>query len=108
MESLRAKIPLGVLTHHDRLRSRGRQSVAEVRHGVCSGCHMSLPTGLQAEIQRESTLLECKTCGRFIFPTTAVGTGNLRRRNFEFCNSGSNAIKLLPMIRFAEYEHSNI
>ncbi len=69
MESLRAKIPLGVLTHHDRQRSRGRQSVAEVRHGVCSGCHMSLPTGLQAEIQRESTLLECKTCGRFIFPT---------------------------------------
>jgi uncharacterized protein len=68
MESLRANIPVGVLAHHDRLRARGRRSVAEVRHGVCSGCHMSLPTGLQAEVQRESTLLKCETCGRFIFP----------------------------------------
>ncbi|NOS70388.1 MAG: hypothetical protein HOP33_10710 [Verrucomicrobia bacterium] len=66
MESLRANMLLGVLSHHDRLRSRGRRSIAEVRHGVCSGCHMSLPTGLQAEVQRESTLLKCETCGRFI------------------------------------------
>jgi len=69
LESLRANIPLGVLSHHDRLRSRGRRSIAEVRHGVCSGCHMSLPTGLQAEVQRESSLLKCETCGRFIFQT---------------------------------------
>lgn len=68
MESLRANMPVGVLAHHDRLRARGRRSVAEVRHGVCSGCHMSLPTGLQAAVQRESTLLKCETCGRFIFP----------------------------------------
>lgn len=71
MESLRANMPLGVLSHHDRLRSRGRQSLAEIRHGVCSGCHMTLPTGLQAEVQRETTLLRCATCGRFIF-TAAV------------------------------------
>lgn len=68
MESLRANMPVGVLAHHDHLRARGRRSVAEVRHGVCSGCHMSLPTGLQAEVQHESTLLKCETCGRFIFP----------------------------------------
>jgi uncharacterized protein len=67
MESLRANMPLGVLSHHDRLRSRGRHSIAEVRNGVCSGCHMSLPSGLQAEVQRKSTLLKCETCGRFIF-----------------------------------------
>jgi len=34
---------------------------------VCSGCHMSLPTGLQAEVQRESTPLQCDNCWRFIF-----------------------------------------
>src|SRR6266550_2841543 len=67
-ESLRANLPLSVLTHHDRLRSRGRRSVAEVRNGVCSGCHMNLPTGLQAEVQRKSMLLRCQTCERFIFP----------------------------------------
>jgi predicted nucleic acid-binding Zn-ribbon protein len=69
MESLRANMPLGVLSHHDRLRSRGRQSLAEIRHGVCSGCHMTLPTGLQAEVQRQTSLLRCATCGRFIFPS---------------------------------------
>jgi uncharacterized protein len=68
MESLRANMPLAVLSHHDRLRSRGRQSIAKIRHGVCSGCHMSLPTGMQAELQRQTTLLKCETCGRFIFP----------------------------------------
>jgi predicted nucleic acid-binding Zn-ribbon protein len=70
-ESFRANLPLSVLTHHDRLRSRGRRSIAEVRNGVCSGCHMNLPTGLQAEVpevQRKSMLLRCQTCGRFIFP----------------------------------------
>jgi predicted nucleic acid-binding Zn-ribbon protein len=67
IESLRPNLPLGVLAHHDRLRSRGRRSIAEVRNGVCSGCHMSLPTGSQADVQRESTLLKCETCGRFIF-----------------------------------------
>ena len=68
MESLRANVPLGVLVQHDRLRSRGRPSIAEIRSGVCSGCHMNLPTGLQAEVQRQSTLLKCENCGRFIFP----------------------------------------
>jgi predicted nucleic acid-binding Zn-ribbon protein len=72
MESLRANLPLGVLSHHDRLRSRGRRSIAEVRNGVCSGCHMTLSTGLQAELQRATTLLKCETCGRFIFPTAAI------------------------------------
>ena len=72
LESLRANLPLGVLSHHDRLRSRGRRSIAEVRHGVCSGCHMSLPTGLQADVQRESSLLKCETCGRFIFAAASL------------------------------------
>jgi len=72
MESLRANMPLGVLMHHDRLRARGQQSVAEVRRGVCSGCRMSLPAGSLAEVQRQSRLLKCETCGRFIFPAEEV------------------------------------
>ena len=68
IESLRASMSLSVLMLHDLLRVRGRQSVAEVRHGVCSGCHMTLSTGLQAEVQRQTTLTKCETCGRFILP----------------------------------------
>jgi predicted nucleic acid-binding Zn-ribbon protein len=58
---------LSVLMLHDRLRGRGRQSVAEVQHGVCSGCHVGLSTGLLAEVQRQTTVPKCETCGRFIF-----------------------------------------
>ena len=72
IESLRASMPLSVLMLHDVLRARGRQSIAEVRHGVCSGCHMGLSTGLQAEVQRQTTIPKCETCGRFLF--SAVGT----------------------------------
>jgi len=67
LESLRANIPLSVLLQHDRLRARGRQSVAEVRHGVCSGCHMSLPIGTLSEVKRESSIVKCDYCGRFVF-----------------------------------------
>lgn len=67
IESLRANIPLNVLVQHDRLRVRGRQSVAEVRNAVCSGCHMSLPIGTLAEAKRESVLVKCDYCGRFVF-----------------------------------------
>ena len=67
IESLRANIPLNVLLQHDRLRARGRQSVAEVRNGVCSGCHMSLPSGTLLEVKREAAIVKCDYCGRFIF-----------------------------------------
>jgi hypothetical protein len=67
IESLRANISPTVLVHHDRLRSRGRRSVAVVKHGVCSGCHMGLPIGTAAAIRHQTELLECNNCGRYIF-----------------------------------------
>lgn len=67
IESLRANFPLNVLLQHDRLRARGRRSLAEVRNGVCSGCHMSLPSGTMLDVRRESALVKCDYCGRFLF-----------------------------------------
>jgi predicted nucleic acid-binding Zn-ribbon protein len=67
IESLRAEISPSMLVHHDRLRARGRKSIAEVRNGVCSGCHMGLPIGTVAAVKHQSTLLKCENCGRFIF-----------------------------------------
>jgi len=66
IESLRANIAIGFLVQHDHLRARGRQSVAEIRHGVCSACHMVLPVGKLAEVKRMSALLRCDNCGRFV------------------------------------------
>jgi predicted nucleic acid-binding Zn-ribbon protein len=67
IESLRGSVPLHVLLQHDRLRARGRRSVAEARNGVCSGCHMNLPSGTMLEVKRESSLVKCDYCGRFLF-----------------------------------------
>ena len=39
IESLRSNLPVSVLIDHDRMRKKGKASVAQVRHGVCSACH---------------------------------------------------------------------
>ena len=67
IESLRAHLPLSVLVQHDRLRAKGRRSIAALRRGVCSACHMSLPVGTQSEVKKQSALLRCDYCGRFVF-----------------------------------------
>lgn len=67
IKSLRANILIPVLLQHDRLRARGWRSVAEVKKGVCSGCHMGLPSGTLLDVQREVMLVKCDHCGRFAF-----------------------------------------
>lgn len=66
IESLRANISISLLLHHDRLRARNWQSVAEIRRGVCSACHRVLPIGTLAEVKRRTSLLRCDNCGRFV------------------------------------------
>jgi predicted nucleic acid-binding Zn-ribbon protein len=66
VESLRGSLPSGVLNSHDQMRSRGKRSVAEVRHGVCSGCHLALAVGNAAALRR-GDLRRCGNCGRFVY-----------------------------------------
>ncbi len=77
IESLRSNLPPSVLAQHDRHRARGRCSVAEVRNGVCSGCHMSLPVGAVSEVRRKSTLMRCDYCSRFIFLAANESEGSI-------------------------------
>ena len=44
-EELRQTIPVQVLEHYDRLRSRGKKGVAFVRNGVCGQCICRLRWG---------------------------------------------------------------
>jgi len=46
--------------------ARGKRSVAEVRHGVCSGCHIALAIGNAHEIKTGS-LRRCGNCGRYLY-----------------------------------------
>lgn len=65
LESLRASLPAGVLAVHDQMKTRGKRSVAEVRHGVCSGCHLELAIGNVNEV-KAGILRRCGNCGRFL------------------------------------------
>ncbi|MBE0544555.1 MAG: hypothetical protein IH623_24720 [Verrucomicrobia bacterium] len=65
LASLRASLPVGVLTVHDQMKTRGKRSVAEVRHGVCSGCHLELAIGNVNEV-KAGILRRCGNCGRFL------------------------------------------
>ena len=64
--SLRANIPLSALLGHDRMRDKGKRSVAEVRHGVCTGCHLAIALGNVAALRR-GDLRRCGNCGRFLY-----------------------------------------
>src|SRR6266852_1069329 len=66
IDSLRGNMSVSVLIDHDRLRARGKRSVAEVRHGVCSGCHLALAIGNAHEIKTGS-LRRCGNCGRYLY-----------------------------------------
>lgn len=57
---------VSVLMAHDQMRSKGKRSVAEVRHGVCSGCHLALAIGNAHEIKTGS-LRRCGNGGRFLY-----------------------------------------
>ena len=66
IESLRGKISGSVLLVHDRMRGKGKRSVAEVCHGVCGGCHIALAVGNAATL-RHCELRRCGNCGRFLY-----------------------------------------
>jgi len=67
IESLRSNLPVSVTLCHDRFRATGKRSVAEVRHGVCAGCHMVVPIGALADLRRGDGLQRCGSCGRYIY-----------------------------------------
>ena len=65
-QALRAEVIPVVLGHYDRLVSRGKKAVALVRHGVCSGCQMQLPSGLSAKLLRDDDVCVCENCARYL------------------------------------------
>jgi hypothetical protein len=64
--ALRKEIPEMILGHYDRLRLRGKKSVALVRHGVCTGCQMRLASGVHAALLRDEDIAMCDTCARYL------------------------------------------
>lgn len=74
-EALRQEIPTPILGHYDRLVARGKKAVALVRHEVCTGCQMRLPSGVYAKLLRDDDLCVCDNCARYLMlaPQPAAG-----------------------------------
>jgi predicted nucleic acid-binding Zn-ribbon protein len=72
---LRAKIPLPILVHYDRLVARRKKGVAIVRNQVCTGCHMHLPIGVIMTLKHAQDIQLCESCGRYLYLPPAVKTG---------------------------------
>lgn len=68
---LRSILPASILAHHDRMMQRGKTSIAPVKNGVCSACHLSLPGGHLARLQSSQDLEVCDHCGTFLYLPSA-------------------------------------
>jgi predicted nucleic acid-binding Zn-ribbon protein len=64
---LRSIIPASILGHHDRMLQRGKRSIVPAVNGICSACHLRLPSGHAARLQGSQDLEVCDNCGAFIY-----------------------------------------
>lgn len=68
IEALREKLPTAILKHYDQRHARGKPAIAAVKHGVCGGCHISMPRGSVIELHRSGGSIDvCENCGVFIY-----------------------------------------
>jgi hypothetical protein len=65
-ESLRTAVPEPILAHFLRLIGQGRKAVALVRHGVCSECHIRVPSSIVAALVKPKDVHLCEQCGCYL------------------------------------------
>jgi len=67
IEILRGQIPVPILTHHNRIRARGRNSTSPVRDWVCRTCFISVASGLRTHLIQRDDLYVCENCGSYSY-----------------------------------------
>lgn len=68
------EMPWADLQVYERLRrSKGGVAVAEVREGLCAGCHVAVPAHVLRLARSSDDFVMCPTCGRIIFPVGGIG-----------------------------------
>jgi predicted nucleic acid-binding Zn-ribbon protein len=73
LRKLRDKVPPPVLAHYLRLVQNGQNGAAMVRHGVCSECHIRVPSGTLAALAQPTDLHLCESCGCYLLlPTDEI------------------------------------
>jgi predicted nucleic acid-binding Zn-ribbon protein len=73
IKEVRSRLPEQILSHHDRMRIKGKRSVAVIRENwVCGGCFLVIPIGERAGILAQKDVYLCQTCGRFLYPDAGL------------------------------------
>ena len=67
ISEVRAKIPVPVLSHYDRLRKSGKKGVALLRNQTCAACHVQVPLGNVLSLKRGTDVCLCGNCGRYLY-----------------------------------------
>ena len=68
IQQLRAKVPVPIRAHCERLLAKGRKGVALVHHGVCCECHIRIPSGTLASMANPNgdQIYLCENCGCYL------------------------------------------
>lgn len=67
-QEMRARIPAADLAVYDDLRERqGGKAVALLKHGICQGCGVDVPTHLARTVERGEGMNFCPICSRLLF-----------------------------------------
>ncbi len=68
------ELPWADLQVYERLRrTRAGLAVAEVRDGLCAGCHVAVPSHVLRLARSSEDFVLCPTCARIIFPVGGIG-----------------------------------
>jgi hypothetical protein len=63
----RKKIPPMILSHHDRIKAKGRRSIAPVQEWICRACFISIPVGNRQQLTQATDLFICESCGAYLY-----------------------------------------
>ncbi len=67
------EVPWADLQAYERLRkTKSGLAVAEVRDGLCGGCHVGVPASVLRPARVGSDLVLCPSCGRILYPLGAI------------------------------------
>jgi predicted nucleic acid-binding Zn-ribbon protein len=63
---LRSRLPVALLTHHDRMLRQKRPSVVRTSGNGCGNCHLRLPMSTVHELLKPRGFALCPNCGVFV------------------------------------------
>jgi hypothetical protein len=75
-DQLVAQIDPALLRRYEHVRKQRGSSVAAVRKGVCTGCHMSIPPQLNNLLVAAKAIQSCPRCNRILYREELLAEGS--------------------------------